>query len=317
VAELRRHDHRHGAGAELPERPELRHHAEWYGFRALTALAQRVPLEHAYAAARRLAHGLFALGGTRQKYALANLRVAYPERSEEERRAIARASYAHVACNLVDLARSEHWEPAQFLEHVAFANTHHVHQALAKGHGLLALIPHLGNFELAKRAAPVAGFPLHVITRPLNNPIMHAYFERESTRTGVTLIGHRRSAFSILRALQSGKPVAVLNDQYIRRSHGIWAPLFGVRCSTSPGVSTLSLRTGAPVVPCYVVRDGPAHHTMYFEEPINPPGDGQVESFTAAQNAALERIIRAHPEQWLWTHRRFRHSPDLPVDPYR
>jgi KDO2-lipid IV(A) lauroyltransferase len=290
---------------------ELRHRAEWYGFRALTRLAQEVPLRQAYQAARALAAARFALGGRRRQYALANLRVAYPDLQEPARRAIARRSYAHVACNLVDLARSECWSREQFLEHVAFKEVHHVERALAKGCGLIALIPHLGNFELAKRAAPVAGFPLRVLTRPLNNPIMHEYFERESTRTGVELIPHRESAFSVIRALRRGHPVAVLNDQYIRRSHGIWAPLFGVRCSTSPGVSMLALRTGAPVIPCYVVRDGPEHHTMYFQPEVEAPADGRVETFTAAQNAALERIIRAHPEQWLWTHRRFRHSPDL------
>jgi KDO2-lipid IV(A) lauroyltransferase len=55
---------------------------------------------------------------------------------------------------------------------------------------------------------------------------------------------------------------------------------------------------------------------MCFQEEVPPPASGDVEAFTAAQNAALEAIIRAHPEQWLWTHRRFRHSPDLTRDIY-
>lgn len=291
--------------------PELRHRVEWYGFRALTRLAQEVPLERAYQTARALSGLGFRMGGKRRQYALANLRVAYPDLDEATRREIARRCYAHAACNIIDLARSERWSREQFLDHVSFKEVHHVERALAKGCGLIALIPHLGNFELAKRAAPVAGFPLRVLTRPLNNPIMHEYFEKESTRTGVDLIPHRQSSFAVIRALRRGHPVAILNDQYIRRSHGIWAPLFGVRCSTSPGVSMLALRTGAPVIPCYVVRDGPEHHTMYFQPEVEPPDDGLIETFTAAQNAALERIIRAHPEQWLWTQRRFRHSPDL------
>ncbi len=290
----------------------LRHQAEWVAFRGFTGVVQALPRDAAYRVAAGAARRVFALGGTRARYALANLRVAYPDRSDEERQRIGQESYAHTALNLVDLARSERWAREEFLEHVSFKDMHHLERALARGRGAIALLAHLGNFELAKRAAPVAGIPLSVLTRPLNNTRMNEYFEQESTRTGVQLIPHRRSIFSVIRTLRAGRVIAILNDQYIRRSHGIWVPLFGARCSTSPGISTLALRTGAPVVPAYVIRDGPGHHTMYFEEELAPPPDGDAHAFTTAQNAVLERIIRAHPEQWLWTHRRFRHSPDLP-----
>ena len=112
----------------------------------------------------------------------------------------------------------------------------------------------------------------------------------------------------------------VLNDQYSSRARGVFVPLFGVRCSTSIGVATLALRTGAPVVPAYVVRDGPDHHTITFLPPlemeVSGDREGDIEAATARYNRALEEIIRRHPEQWMWAHRRFRHSPDLKGDPY-
>lgn len=289
---------------------------EWLLYRGAARAAQALPLAAAYAAAERLADSFYFAARTRRKYALVNLRIAYPDLPDRELGEIARRSCGHLARNLVDLARSELWSRDRVLEHVAFRNVHHVEQALARGRGVLALIPHLGNFELAKRAAPIAKFPLSVVLRPFNNRKIYAQFEAEDQRAGVIAIPHRNGTFQIMRTLRSNRAVAVLNDQYTRRGHGVMAPLFGVRCSTSPGVALLALRTGTPVIPCYTVRDGFDHHVFTFEPAIDPPARCDVTEFTAAHNGALERIIRRYPDQWLWMHRRFRHSPDLPRDPY-
>jgi KDO2-lipid IV(A) lauroyltransferase len=100
----------------------------------------------------------------------------------------------------------------------------------------------------------------------------------------------------------------------------VFVPLFGVRCSTSAGVATLALRTGAAVLPCYVLRAGPDRHRGIFAPELEVPVSGDLQQdikvATAHYNAALEKIIRANPEQWMWGHRRFRHSPDLKSDPY-
>jgi KDO2-lipid IV(A) lauroyltransferase len=82
----------------------------------------------------------------------------------------------------------------------------------------------------------------------------------------------------------------------------------------------LALRTGAPIIPAYALRDRPDHHVATLEAPIEPPASGDrqadVTELTARCNRAMEAAIRKHPEQWMWAHRRFRHSPDLPDDLY-
>jgi KDO2-lipid IV(A) lauroyltransferase len=261
---------------------------------------------------------MFELGSERRHYALVNLQIAYPDLSAARLRQLGLSSYEHLSWNLVDLARSERWTQEGHLRHVEFKDTHHFEAAAARGRGVLLLMPHLGCFELAKRAAPVAGFALSAITRVFPNPLLYADFARAGRDAGVELIDHRGSQRPVVRALRAGRIVAVLNDQHARRSSkGIWAPLFGVRCRTSAGVARLALHTGAAVVPGYVIRDGPEHHTFYFEPEVSPPANRDLEDFVVAQNAVLERMIRAHPEQWLWTTRRFRRSPDLPGDVYR
>ncbi len=154
----------------------------------------------------------------------------------------------------------------------------------------------------------------------MRNALLYRHVGAQRTRTGGTLISRRKAAPGILRALRKGAAVGVLNDQYSRRTRGVFVPFFGVRCSTSAGIATLALRTGSPVLPAYTLRDGPDHHLLTILPPLETPQTGDrkrdIEVATAHYNEALEAIIRKHPEQWMWGHRRFRHSPDLPGNPY-
>ena len=124
----------------------------------------------------------------------------------------------------------------------------------------------------------------------------------------------------MLRALRGGTFVGVMNEQYAGRSGSVLAPLFGVRAPTSAGLATLSLRSGAPIIPCYIHRVGSDRHRAHFLPPVQLQDTGNraadIAAGTAACNAALEEMIRAHPEEWMWSHRRFRRSPDLPERMY-
>ena len=100
----------------------------------------------------------------------------------------------------------------------------------------------------------------------------------------------------------------------------MFVPFFGVRASTSPGPALIALRAGVRVIPAACFRIGPDRHRMVIRPPLPLPETGDrakdVELLTARANEALEAFVRAHPEQWMWSHRRFRHSPDLARDPY-
>ncbi|HXZ84207.1 MAG TPA: lysophospholipid acyltransferase family protein [Myxococcota bacterium] len=294
--------------------------AEYAAFRAAVAALRAVPLPTAQALAARAARALFARGGKRVEYVLANLRIAFPERSEQERRAIGRESYVHLAWNLLDVARGRDWGPEDIRARVEMEGKEIADAVLGAGKSAVCLSLHLGNFELLVRAVPLFGIPLGVIGRPLGNRLLREEIVRQRTSTGVELLLHRNVLPQMLRMIHKGRVVAVLNDQYARRSRGVFVPLFGVRASTSLGPAVLALRTGAPVVPAYSTRIGPDRHRLVVRPPIETPDTGDrrkdAELLTARCNAAMEEIIRAHPEQWMWSHRRFRHSPDLPGDPY-
>ena len=294
--------------------------AEYAGFRSAMAGLRALPLAQAQRIAAACARRLFELGGKRVGYVLTNLRIAYPQLSEVERHAIGRESYVQFAWQLIDVARGAHWGAKELIERVEVEGREHLDAALAKGHGALGLTLHLGSFEVSIRITAVLGYPITVIGRPLTNRLLRRDIEAQRTSTGAELLLHRNVAPQMLRALHKGRVVVALNDQYKRRSKGVLVPLFGVRVSTSPGPAMIALRAGAPILPGACMRIGPDRHRLVIRPPLETPNTGDrrmdAELLTARGNAALEAFIRERPEQWMWSHRRFRHSPDLPADPY-
>jgi len=299
---------------------QFQNRLEYYYYLANVGVVRGLPEPAARKLASAVAQLLFAAGGRRQNAALANLALAYPELSEPERRGIARESWVQTAWGMLDAVRSRAWNDQELARRVRFENLERMQQALARGRGVLMLTLHFGSIELAMLALPLAGVPLTVVGRPLPNPWIRTHMTQQRTRTGARLLEHHDVVPQILGALREGRTVAFLNDQYARRTGGILSPFFGARCFTAPGIALLALRSGAPVLPFYIVRDGPDRHrgVVLPELELERTGDlrRDIATLTARTNQVLESIIRLDPEQWLWAHRRFRRSPDLPRDFY-
>ena len=298
-----------------------RDRVEYLSYRLGARLMRALPLRGSQALGAMSASLALRLSRRYGQPALQNLRLVFPEMSEAERHRIARESFTHTAWNLIDFARAEAWDAEEMRRHVDLVGLEHLEKALESGNGAFALTLHLGNFELGiRRLSLVGDLQCVAVGRPMRNQRIYARVRRARTRFGAELVDRDDAARQMLRALRTNKVVAVLNDHYAHRPRGIFVPFFGLRALTSPGVAMLSRRTDAPVLPSYVVRDGRDHHTLHLESPLERIDTGDrtrdIEAATAAQNAALEAIIRRYPEQWMWGSRRFRRSPDLAGPPY-
>ena len=293
----------------------LRYRLEHRAYHSAAALLRWLPLRVANAAASLVGCVAFVSGGKRSRAARENLRIAFPELSPLSRAALGLRSFRHFAWNVVDFARSEIWSASEVERHVSLEGTGNLQSALAEGRGVIILTLHLGNFELGAQAIALAGFKPLVIGRPFPNPLTYGHLVASLTRFGAELIDREGAAPRMLRKLRRNEVVLVMNDQYVRPAYGIFVPFFGVRASTSAGVATLAARTGAAVCPAYTVRHDDGKHTAWvlpaleFRKTSDRKRD--IARATAGYNAVLEGIIREYPEQWMWGHRRFRHSPDL------
>lgn len=299
----------------------FRYRLAYIGYRVAIAVLACLPLWFTRPLGRGLAYAFYACGGRRRDYMLVNLRIAFPDWSEDVLHSVGRETFVHVAWNLVDIARSSRWSNEELEAHVVVEGLEHLKAALTKGKGAMLLTLHMGNFEIGVRGIALAGIDFTAVGRPMRNPYVREYIFRQRERSGSKMVFQRKVAPRILRALKKGHAVPVLNDQYVRPQHGVMAPLFGVRCSTSHGIAALALRSGAAIVPVYVLRRGEEdlHRICFLPEiPVRAFGDRKatIQGLTEDCNKVLEGLIREHPEQWMWSHRRFRYSPDLPENPY-
>lgn len=261
-----------------------------------------------------------ALGGVayrvlvgRRRVALGNLTLAFgSELDARGRRALAQANFRHLGVTAVECCRLFFGAPGELLARVRMEGAEHVRAAMAAGRGVLYLTAHFGNWELLAAAHALAGFPASVVIRPLDNPFLEAHLLRGRTRSRVGLIPKREAVRGVRAALARGECVGILLDQDAGRE-GVFVPFFGQPAATSRSLAVLALKTRAPVVPAFIRRlpNGDHHITLGPVIPLVSTGQREpdVEAATTRFTEAIERHVRAHPEQWFWVHRRWKTQP--------
>ncbi|MBI4637799.1 MAG: lysophospholipid acyltransferase family protein [Candidatus Rokubacteria bacterium] len=200
-----------------------------------------------------------------------------------------------------------------FLRGVTLDGLDHLRSVMAIHGRALIATAHLGNWELLSAAHRLTGYPLSVVVRPLDAPWLDGLAERLRHKTGVELIDKRHALRPVLEALRRGRLVGILLDQNASRREGVFVPFFGRPASTSRSVALLALRTGTPVVPIFIHREGAWRHRVMIHPPLLPLDandvDRAVVELTARCTEVIEAAIRESPEQWLWVHNRWRTRP--------
>jgi KDO2-lipid IV(A) lauroyltransferase len=184
----------------------------------------------------------------------------------------------------------------------------HFHDALGAGRGVLVATGHLGNWELSAFTHALITGPMNVVVRPLDNPLIDRMIQRRRELSGNTSISKRDIARPILKALEANQAVGMLLDHNWSADTGVFVDFFGKAACSGTGFAKLAARSGAVVIPGFALwKESENRHVLRFYPPV--PVTGDAERDTAAVQAALERIIREHPEQWLWIHRRWKTRP--------
>ena len=275
----------------------------------LVRLLQALPSGAVDALARAVATLAWGLG-IRRRVTLDNLAHAFPERPAAERRAIGRAAYTNMARVVVDALRTLGASRAQLLAEVEVDDFGPVERALAGGKGLLVATAHLGSWELFG-AAMAQRVPLHAVVRPLRGGV-NARLVEARQRAGLRLIPARGALSGMVAALRRNEVVAMLVDQAIGGKHALFVPFFGRPAATTPALSMAAVRTGAPTLVVVALREnGRLRFRVEGPFEMEDTGDRQRDlwTHTARLTAALERIVRQAPEQWLWLHRRWKLAP--------
>lgn len=260
---------------------------------------------------RGLGTAAFVLVRRRRAIALDNLRRALgSELSESELRAICRDSFRHLGAVLAEFLRLPSLPPAALLDRFRVTGLEHVRDAQASGRGLVLITAHVGNWEWLCAAQTHLGVGAVIVTRHAHVGAVDRFWQSRRERCGVEVIDSAGSLPQILRLLRAGRPVGLAIDQHEGGTSAVRVPFFGRDAGTTKTPALLAARTGCAVLPAWSWRDADGlHHATFGPEiPLREGAtlDETVALTTRAYNAWLEDVVREHPEQWLWPHRRWK-----------
>ena len=195
----------------------------------------------------------------------------------------------------------------------------HLDAALAKGHGVIALSAHLGNFFLVGNRLAAEGYPVHVLVNQPKYGRFAELMDHYRLRVGQKTIHARprREAWrELLGVLRRNEVAVIIADEY-RKGNGIRVPLFGRTVVARRGPATLALRTGAPVVPVCLTRNPNNGLKLVIEPELkllrSNRSKADIRENTLRMTQWLERTIQTYPDQWNWMNIRWQAHADTPL----
>jgi KDO2-lipid IV(A) lauroyltransferase len=254
---------------------------------------------------------VFHLDRGHRKVALENLHIAFgEERSEKELFAIARRTFQSLGMMAIEFFRIPRMDVETFKKRVKIEGLEEALRLLGKGKGVLLLLSHFGNWEMMGIMSKLIGNSIMVIAKPMKkNKRVDQFITKIRNTAGLEVVSSIKASRIVIKALSQNRVVGILIDQRAKRSEGIWADFFGKKAPTTPGLAVLAMKTGAPVVPVFMVRNGFENHRLIIQEPLELVRTGDikkdVEANTQLFNHTLESMIRQYPDQWFWVHRRW------------
>jgi Kdo2-lipid IVA lauroyltransferase/acyltransferase len=276
--------------------------------RAVAALPERAAHRFGAAVGRRI-QSL----GIRREIVTENLRIAFPEATEEWIAATRRAAYEHLGREAAAMLRLSKLDERAVTERTITSGWDELQDALSLGRGVLLVTGHYGNWEIAAATVASRGVPIAAIVRRQGNRLVDERLQRLRNNLGVETIYQGQAPARVPRILRSNGVVGIVGDQDARRS-GVFVPFFNRLASTHRGPALFALRLGAPVFSC-IARRIPGNDVRYevigrrVEYERTGDLDRDVLALTTELASRLEKEVRIAPEQYFWFHKRWKTRP--------
>lgn len=249
---------------------------------------------------------------SRRAIATANLRLIFPDWPESQVQRVARRSAQNFGMSFCEFLHMGHSSPREIRDYSSWDGLEHICDEFAGGRGVILPTAHFGAWEvMGARAAQ--DFGLTVVVRLTSNRALRNHIERVRAKIDVNMIHKDEPARVAMKILRQNRSVAIFADQHAGKN-GLWLPVMGHQTRVHGSPARLSLATRAPIVPTFGVRREPwlsdgrvvitASPALHLDK--NAPREAEVVRGTNYVSARTEAIIRAHPDQWLWMHRRWR-----------
>lgn len=245
----------------------------------------------------------------RDSLAMRNLAIAFPEKSDVERRAILDASWVHFGREALGYIRLQNLSLDAIAERCPIVHAELLDEALARGNGVILVSAHYGGWEVAGVAVMSRFKNVTTVARRLDNDFLERDLSRIRAQTGAEVVERRKAARALMKGLARNGIVVLLPDQAVQPREGVLSPFMGRKAWTTPAPAKLALRANSTIVFAFCIPDG-ARHRLEFGEPIRVDQLSEAErtdaALTARINDVISRRIAARPELWLWMHDRWK-----------
>ena len=281
---------------------------------AVVRVLGRMPRSWARLIAGVLAWAVYLGLGRLRRVGQRNLQLALPERSSESRGKILRGVYRHLGWQLVEFCRMKRYTPQNTRAWIRTEGLDHYLAARDRGKGVLVLTGHLGAWELSSFYHSLMGYPMSMVIRRLDNRPLDEFVNGIRCLRGNRVLHKDDFARGLLKAMHEGQTVGILMDTNMTPPQGVFVDFFGRKACTGSGLARVALKTGAAVLPGFMLwEQDEGQYVLHFgpELEFARTGDAEADVLAATQQcaAATEAWIRRYPDQWLWIHRRWKTRP--------
>ncbi|PYX90396.1 MAG: lipid A biosynthesis acyltransferase [Acidobacteria bacterium] len=292
-------------------RYRLEYALAWLIIRSIGSL----PRPMARAAGIALGQLVYAVHGKLRRVGMRNLRLAFPDNSEGERRKILRGEFTSLGRQLAEVCLFPRYTKENVSNIVVYDGFENFERAHNRGKGVLYLTAHLGGWELSAFAHSLYGHPLHVVMRGMDNPYLDRMVQQYRTMHGNSAVDKDNFVRGLLSAMKAGETVGILMDTNMTPPQGVFVDFFGIPACTASGLARIALRTDAAVIPGFTVWDSSLRkYRLRFEPALHLVRTGDDEADIVANTAlftkVIEEYVRRYPDQWLWVHRRWKTRPE-------
>lgn len=297
---------------------KIRWYLEVALFLAISFTVALLPASLSLAAGRGMGRVAFALLKGRRQVAIDNIAASLPFLESQpgwhggSAHDLARETFENLGCSLVEVCKLYQGKGRELVDAVEFRGLEHFHAAVGKGKGVAFITAHCGNWELLALAFGVRCHEVSVVARRQDNPYLNRMTERIRKSYGNGIIYKDGALRSMLVALKKREIIGVLVDQAVHPDNGVLLDFLGRPAWTLRLPSLLGRKSGAPLLPAFMHREGGRHIvTIHPEYDCSSGEDQDLCDLTDATvlTRYLEEYIVKHPSQWYWVHKRWKNAP--------
>jgi KDO2-lipid IV(A) lauroyltransferase len=252
--------------------------------------------------------------GRLRSVGLRNLALALPEKVAAERERILRTEYRNLGWLLAEFCLMQGYTAERASRFIRYEGLDNYLRARERGKGVLVLTGHLGAWELSSFYHSLMGYPMGMVIRRLDNPLVDRFVNHVRCLHGNRVIHKDDFARGLIASMRAGETVGILMDTNMTPPQGVFVPFFGVQACTASGMARVAAKTGAAVVPGFLLwEESEQKYVLRFGEemPVVTTGEAELDALvnTEAFTTKIEEYVRQYPEQWLWMHRRWKTRP--------